>query len=40
MRACEVIGSGADGLILEAVEACPAAAISVVDSETGEATFP
>lgn len=36
----EVIGSGPDKLILEAAKACPAQAIEVVDSETGEVIFP
>jgi ferredoxin len=36
----EVIGSGPDELIIEAAEACPALAISVIDSETGETVFP
>jgi ferredoxin len=35
-----VVGSGPDELILEAAAACPAVAISVVDSETGETVFP
>ncbi len=35
-----VIGSGPDHLILEAAGVCPAVAISVVDSETGETVFP
>jgi len=35
-----VIGTGPDDLILEAAEACPALAISVIDSETGETVFP
>lgn len=35
-----VIGTGPEDLILEAAEACPAVAISVVDGETGEAVFP
>jgi ferredoxin len=35
-----VIGRGTDEMILEAAEMCPAAAISVVDSETGETVFP
>jgi ferredoxin len=35
-----VIGSGPEELILEAAEACPAVAISVIDSETGETIFP
>ena len=36
----EVIGTAPEALILEAAEACPAVAISVVDSETGETVFP
>jgi ferredoxin len=36
----EVIGRGSDELILEAAEMCPAAAISVVDSETGATVYP
>jgi ferredoxin len=35
-----VIGTGPDELILEAAEVCPAVAISVVDSDTGETIFP
>jgi len=35
-----VIGTGPTDLILEAAEACPAVAISIVDSETGETVFP
>ena len=35
-----VIGDGPDELILEAAEACPALAITVIDAETGEAVFP
>jgi ferredoxin len=35
-----VIGEGPDDLILRAAEACPALAISVIDSETGEPVFP
>jgi ferredoxin len=35
-----VIGTGPPELIVEAAEACPAVAISVVDDETGEAVFP
>ena len=35
-----VIGSALDELVLEAAEACPAVAISVVDEETGETAFP
>ena len=36
----EVIGSGPFELILEAAEACPAVAISVVDDESGDTAFP
>jgi ferredoxin len=36
----KVIGDGPDDLILRAAEACPALAISVIDSETGETVFP
>jgi ferredoxin len=35
-----VIGDGPDELILKAAESCPALAISVIDSETGETIFP
>jgi ferredoxin len=35
-----VIGNGPYGLILEAAEACPAVAISIIDEETGETVFP
>jgi ferredoxin len=35
-----VIGTGPDDLMLEAAEACPAVAISIVDSATGETVFP
>ena len=35
-----VIVTGPDELILEAAEACPAVAISVIDQETGETVFP
>jgi ferredoxin len=35
-----VIGTGPPELILEAAEACPAVAITVVDDETGETLFP
>jgi ferredoxin len=35
-----VIGTGPQDLILEAAEACPAVAISIVDGETGETVFP
>jgi len=36
----EVIGEGPDDLILRAAEACPALAIEVIDSETGETVYP
>jgi len=35
-----VIGASPDELILEAAEACPAVAISIVDSGTGQTIFP
>ena len=35
-----VIGTGPDDLILRAAESCPAAAISVVDAETGDTVYP
>jgi len=35
-----VIGTGPFEKILEAAEACPAVAISVVDEEKGETVFP
>jgi ferredoxin len=35
-----VIGNGSDELTLEAAEACPAVAISIVDEATGEPVFP
>jgi ferredoxin len=35
-----VIGQAPFELILEAAEACPAVAISVVDDQTGETVFP
>jgi ferredoxin len=35
-----VIGTAPAELILEAAEACPAVAISVVDDETGATVFP
>jgi ferredoxin len=38
--AAVVIGNGPDELILDAAEACPAVAISIVDEETGETVFP
>jgi ferredoxin len=36
----EVIGEGSDKEILKAAESCPALAIEVVDSETGETVYP
>ena len=35
-----VIGTGPDELILEAAEACPSLAITVVEDTTGETVFP
>jgi ferredoxin len=35
-----VIGTAPPELILEAAEACPAVAITVVDQETGDTVFP
>jgi ferredoxin len=35
-----VIGNAPYELLLEAAEACPAVAISIVDEETGESAFP
>lgn len=35
-----VIGSGPDDLLLEAAEACPAVAITIVDDRSGETVFP
>lgn len=35
-----VIGTGPEDLLIEAAEACPAVAISVIDSETGEPIYP
>ncbi len=36
----EVVAGGPVELLIEAAEACPAAAISVVDVDTGEQLFP
>ena len=36
----EVIGEGSDEEILEAAKSCPALAIEVIDSETGETVYP
>jgi ferredoxin len=35
-----VVGTGADDAVLEAARACPAAAIAVIDGETGEQVYP
>jgi len=35
-----IIGEGSDELLLAAAEACPALAITVVDTESGEVVFP
>jgi ferredoxin len=35
-----VIGAGPPELILEAAEACPSVAISVIDGESGEQVYP
>lgn len=36
----EVIGTGPDDLILEAAQACPATAITIVDSNTNQIVYP
>ena len=35
-----VIGQGPDDLLLEAAEACPSAAIRIIDAETAVAIYP
>jgi ferredoxin len=35
-----VVGSGPDELLLAAAEACPSAAIRIVDDETGALVYP
>lgn len=35
-----VIGTGPDELILQAAEACPSVAITVIDDATGETIYP
>ena len=35
-----VIGDGPEELLVEAAEACPAVAISIVDRDTGETIYP
>ncbi len=36
----QVVGEGADDLVLEAAKACPADAISVIDADTGKQVYP
>jgi len=36
----EVTGGGTPELILEAARACPAAAITVIDEDTGQVVYP
>ena len=36
----QVVGSGPDELLLAAAEACPSAAIRIVDAETGAQVYP
>jgi ferredoxin len=36
----EVIGTGTPESVLAAAEACPAAAITVIDTDTGEQIYP
>jgi ferredoxin len=36
----EVTGEGTPELILEAARACPAAAITVIDADTGQVVYP
>ena len=36
----EVIGTGTPETLIAAAEACPAAAITIVDSETGDQIYP
>ena len=35
-----VVGTGPDAVLLKAAEACPSAAIRIVDGTTGEAVYP
>ena len=35
-----VIGTGPEDLLLEAAEACPTTAISILDGDTGEPIYP
>ena len=39
-QTAEVIGEGSKREILKAAETCPALAIEVIDSETGETVYP
>jgi ferredoxin len=36
----QVIGSGSDDLLLEAAEACPSAAIRIIDAQTRALIYP
>ncbi len=36
----QVIGHGPDDVLLTAAEACPSAAIRIIDTETAEAVYP
>jgi ferredoxin len=35
-----VVGDGPDDLLLRAAEACPSAAIALIDRDTGETAYP
>ncbi len=35
-----VVGTGPDELLLAAAEACPSAAIRIIDTDSGEAIYP
>lgn len=35
-----VVGDGSDAILMEAAEACPSAAIWLVDRDTGEQVYP
>ena len=36
----EVVGSGPDGLLMAAAEACPSAAIRIIDADTSALIYP